>query len=267
MRWTGKIIGGLVGLWLSGSWVGALIGILIGHQFDTGLVASSSANVGQIQALFLPALFRVMGYIAKADGRISEQEVAAARAIMHALRLSPDQIQAAIEYYSQGKQPGFSPEAAIRELQPALRPNPQLAQFFMEIQIQAALAGNGLEPLARGRLLQVAKFMGMSSGEFARLEAIMRYRTQGSWTRTEAPGSQPGMNDGEAIRQAYALLETSPAASDAELKKAYRRQMSKHHPDKLQSQGLPESMLERAKERTQQIQAAYELLCKQRGMP
>ena len=47
----------------------------------------------------------------------------------------------------------------------------------------------------------------------------------------------------------------------------YRRQMSKHHPDKLQSQGLPESMLERAKERTQQIQAAYELLCKQRGMP
>ena len=185
---------------------------------------------------------------------------------MQALRLSPDQIQAAIEYYSQGKQPAFDPQAAIRELQPALRPNPQLAQFFMEIQLQAALAGNGLEPLARGRLLQVANYLGMSSGEFARLEAIMRYRTQGAWTRTETPGSAPGSHDREAISQAYALLESSPSASDAELKKAYRRQMSKHHPDKLQSQGLPESMLERAKERTQQIQAAYELLCKQRGM-
>jgi DnaJ like chaperone protein len=266
MRWTGKIIGGLAGLWLSQSWIGALIGIFIGHQFDTAVVAPTNANVGQIQALFLPALFRVMGYIAKADGRISEQEVSAARAIMYALRLTPDQIQGAIEYYSQGKQPGFDPEAAIRELQPALRPNPQLAQFFMEIQLQAALAGNGLEPHSRGRLLQIASLMGMSSIEFARLEAIMRYRTQGAWTRSESPGGAPASHDGEAVRQAYALLESTPSASDAELKKAYRRQMSKHHPDKLQSQGLPESMLERAKERTQQIQAAYELLCKQRGM-
>lgn len=265
MRWTGKIVGAFVGYWLAG-WVGALLGILIGHQFDSGGVAPSQAHIGQVQALFLPALFRVMGHVAKSDGRISEQEVVAARAIMHALRLSPDQIQAAIEYYSEGKKPEFSLEAAIRELQPALRPNPQLAQFFIEIQLQAALAGNGLAPLPRARLLQVASLLGMSSGEFARLEAIMRYRTQGAWTRTETPGAQPGSNDGEAIRQAYALLESTPAASDAELKKAYRRQMSKHHPDKLQAQGLPESMLERAKERTQQIQAAYELLCKQRGM-
>jgi DnaJ like chaperone protein len=265
MRWTGKIVGAFVGYWLAG-WVGALLGILIGHQFDSGGLAPSQAHIGQVQALFLPALFRVMGHVAKSDGRISEQEVVAARAIMHALRLSPDQIQAAIEYYSEGKKPDFSLEAAIRELQPALRPNPQLAQFFIEIQLQAALAGNSLAPLPRARLLQVAALLGISSGEFARLEAIMRYRTQGAWTRTETPGAQPGSNDDEAIRQAYALLESTPAASDAELKKAYRRQMSKHHPDKLQAQGLPESMLERAKERTQQIQAAYELLCKQRGM-
>jgi DnaJ like chaperone protein len=267
MRWTGKIVGGLLGLWLFG-WFGALLGILIGHQFDSGSIrVSSQAHIGQVQALFLPALFRVMGHVAKSDGRISEQEVAAARAIMHALRLSPDQIQAAIEYYSEGKRPEFDLAGAIRELQPAVRPNPQLAQFFMEIQLQAALAGNGLAPLPRARLIQVAALLGMGSGEFARLEAIMRYRSQGAWTRTETPGGPQGRHDGEAISQAYALLEATPAATDAELKKAYRRQMSKHHPDKLQSQGLPESMLERAKERTQQIQAAYELLCKQRGMP
>ncbi len=55
-------------------------------------------------------------------------------------------------------------------------------------------------------------------------------------------------------------------ASDEQVVKAYRRQMSRNHPDKLQANGLPESMLERAKERTQQIQAAYELVRSARGM-
>ena len=63
----------------------------------------------------------------------------------------------------------------------------------------------------------------------------------------------------ERLRQAYTLLETAAEASDEQVVKAYRRQMSRNHPDKLQARGLPESMLERAKERTQQIQAAYEL--------
>ena len=56
------------------------------------------------------------------------------------------------------------------------------------------------------------------------------------------------------------MLEVEPAASDEQVVKAYRRQMSRHHPDKLQANGLPESMLEHAKERTQQIRAAYELI-------
>jgi DnaJ like chaperone protein len=56
------------------------------------------------------------------------------------------------------------------------------------------------------------------------------------------------------------------SASDEQVVKAYRRQMSRHHPDKLKANGLPDSMLERAKERTQQIQAAYELIRAVRGM-
>ena len=62
------------------------------------------------------------------------------------------------------------------------------------------------------------------------------------------------------------MLETHAGASDGEVVKAYRRQLHRHHPDKLKANGLPESMLERAKERTQQIQAAYELIRGARGM-
>jgi DnaJ like chaperone protein len=57
-----------------------------------------------------------------------------------------------------------------------------------------------------------------------------------------------------------------PGASDEEIVKSYRRQLSRHHPDKLKANGLPESMLSHAKQRTQQIIEAYELIRVRRGM-
>ncbi len=81
-----------------------------------------------------------------------------------------------------------------------------------------------------------------------------------------AAGTGPGFTGEERIAQAYSVLEAEPRMSDEQIVKAYRRQMSRHHPDKLKANGLPDSMLERAKERTQQIQAAYEAIRARRGM-
>ena len=63
------------------------------------------------------------------------------------------------------------------------------------------------------------------------------------------------------------MLEVAAtAASDDEVVKAYRRALSRHHPDKLKANGLPESMIEHAKQRTQQIIEAYELIRERRGI-
>jgi len=68
----------------------------------------------------------------------------------------------------------------------------------------------------------------------------------------------------EALKEAYAVLGVTSAASDGEVKKAYRRQMNEHHPDKLVSKGMPEEMVKMATEKTQEIKAAYELVVAQR---
>ena len=70
----------------------------------------------------------------------------------------------------------------------------------------------------------------------------------------------------DTLAECYAELEVDPAISDQELVKAYRRQMSRHHPDKLVANGLPESMAQMAKEKTQRIQEAYEEIRAARGM-
>jgi len=56
------------------------------------------------------------------------------------------------------------------------------------------------------------------------------------------------------------VLGVTPQDSKADIKKAYRRLMSQHHPDKLVSKGLPEEMIKVATEKSQKIRDAYDLL-------
>jgi len=278
MNWAGKVIGGVLGLAALGPW-GAVLGAFIGHQFDSGAgfgnLLGDGADPAQVNALFFPTTFRVMGHIAKADGRVSEQEIASARAVMQALHLNHAQMLSAMGYFNEGKQPGFQFEEAMGQLRRVIAPHPELANFFVEIQLQAALAGDGLSELPRARLRRVATLLGLGSVQFARLENILRWRqgSAGARSGTGGDGAAGGgaaggaaYGSGERIAQAYSVLEADRSMSDEQIVKAYRRQMSRHHPDKLQANGLPASMLERAKERTQQIQAAYEAIRAQRGM-
>jgi len=280
MNWEGKLIGGTLGLVTLGP-LGAALGALVGHLFDSGQLSGAMFGAGPdprpVNELFFPTTFRVMGHIAKADGRVTEQEIASARAIMHTLHLQPAQIQAAIGYFTEGKQPDFDLDSSLSRLRASIGQYPDLAQFFVEIQLQASLVGDGLSEVPRARLQRVALLLGLSATDFGRLETLLRFRQ-----RASTGGAGPGYGAGGAagagggtgaaqpgydwIAQAYSLLEATPQMSDQEVVKAYRRQMSRHHPDKLKANGLPPSMLERAKERTQQIQSAYEVIRERRGM-
>jgi DnaJ like chaperone protein len=285
MKWVGKVIGGALGF-VVGNIPGAAIGAILGHQFDTGAAQAGFAGTGMFGAgadpvlvnqLFFPTTFRVMGHIAKADGRVTEKEIASARAVMQALRLQDAQVQAAIGFFGEGKQSQYAPEADLRRLRSAIVAYPELAYFFVEIQVQAALAGNGLPPLLRARLQRIAATLGVGAADFERLEGMLRFRMRagvygagsagaGGADRFAGLGSASGISEEQRLIQAYRVLAADASMSDEEVVRAYRRQMSRHHPDKLKANGLPDSMLERAKEEAQEIQAAYELIRARRGM-
>ena len=74
----------------------------------------------------------------------------------------------------------------------------------------------------------------------------------------------PSASAEDQLADAYQALGVDPSCTDKELKRAYRRLMSEHHPDKLIARGVPESMMKVATEKAQEIQAAYELVRKQR---
>ncbi len=263
MQWIGKAVGGLIGLMLGGP-VGAVIGVVLGHQFDrysssppTSGTRAAAADVGE---QFFRTTFDVMGHVAKADGRVSEQEIQAARAVMSEFRLQPAQVQVAIECFTRGKSPQFALFAALDALARACGGRPDLMRVFVEIQMRAALAGNDLQPAARRMLQNIALRLGLGSLEFAHIEAVLRMR------RNRYAGRGAAVDEESRLAEAYKVLECTPQSTKEELSLAYRRQLSRHHPDKLKANGLPDSMIEHAKERTQQIIEAWELVRERRGI-
>jgi DnaJ like chaperone protein len=270
MQWIGKAVGGLIGL-MTGGPAGALIGVVVGHQFDAastpaigrGPAGASETTATQIGDRFFRAAFQVMGHVAKADGRVSEQEIQAARAVMSELRLSPDQVQVAIACFTQGKSAQFVLRTALDGLYSACGGRPDLMRAFVEIQIRAALMGNDLQPTSRALLQNIATRLGLGGIEFAHIEAVLRMRRGGY---AGGRGGGPAVDEESRLAQAYKVLECTPQNSKEELSLAYRRQLSRHHPDKLKANGLPESMIEHAKQRTQQIIEAWELVRERRGI-
>jgi DnaJ like chaperone protein len=268
MRYTGKLVGGLIGLVLGP--IGAVAGVLLGHQVDEHLDRQDALpppgpeELVAIGERFFRATFRVMGYLAKADGRVSEREIAAARAVMAELRLDEARVQQAIECFTAGKQSGFDLTAELTDVGRACAGRPDLLRVFIEIQVRAALSGNNLDGAVRPLINRVAGRLGVSPFEMAQIEAVLRIR--GGSFRYAPAGEEPRISESEKLAQAYKVLEAAPGDGDQEIVKAYRRQLSRHHPDKLKANGLPESMIEHAKQRTQQIIEAYELIRQRRGI-
>lgn len=262
MQWKGKIIGGLVGAILgAGHPIAAALGALLGHQFDRDAEADGAGG-GDPQlfsAVFFRTTFTVMGCIAKADGRVSEAEIQAARGVMQQLNLSPEQVQVAIRFFTEGKQPGFDLSGTVGELRRVAGGRHDLLRMFLELQMRAALSGSDLRGPARPLIQRVAHGLGISGIELVHLEAVLRL--QHGRARSYA-----GVPAADKLADSYRALEVEAAASDADVTKAYRRQMSRHHPDKLVANGLPESMMEMAKQKTQQIREAYETICEHRGI-
>ncbi len=259
--WWGKLIGAICGYILGGS-LGAVIGIFIGHQLDRAFVRSQFANTEKTRHAFFNALFLAMGYLAKADGHVSQNELEAARRIMQSLNLTPDHTLTAMRLFNDGKEPGFTMERTLAEFKQACLHRRNLLYMFMQLQFQAAYADGGLHQSKLQVLSQMATLIGFSALEFNQLH--MMYQAQNAFRYQQSGRQQyssaPRFNTVDERKNAYAVLGLQTTATQEEVKKAYRRLMNQYHPDKLAAKGLPEDMMKAATEKVQKIKAAYEFI-------
>ena len=265
MKIWGKVIGGALGLLLGGP-IGLFFGVWIGNSFDQGLSqnfssAFSPKDPALIQKIFFKTTFSVMGHIAKADGVVSKQEIAAAEQVMAQLGLDELKRQEAMRSFSEGKEASFNLQENLTEFITNAIRQPSLIQMFLEIQILAAAADGSISPPEKQILYNIGQAFRLPPAQIDRLVEMVI--AQQSFHQGGGSGAARNQS-GPTIGQAYKVIGVKADASMQEVKRAYRKLMSQHHPDKLVAKGMPEEMIKVATEKSQEIQAAYEMIKRSR---
>ena len=258
MGWWGKLVGGAFGFMLGGP-LGAVLGAALGHNLDkgiSGLPKDDGFGPGdqeRVQTAFFTATFSVMGAVAKADGRVTPDEIALAKAVMSEMALSEEMRETAIRLFNEGKRDNFPLDDVLAQFRKECHRRSNLMQMFIEIQLQAAYADGRLDDAEEQLLKGICKKLGFSELIYRQLERMVR-------AERGFGGKRAAQKSGPTLEDAYRLLNMKPESTDAEVKRSYRRMMNQHHPDKLVAKGLPEEMMKMAAKKTHEIKQAHEMI-------
>lgn len=264
MRIWGKVFGAIFGF-MVGRLFGAIVGVWLGHLFDKGLMGDfsqaakggfGSADELQQNSTFFYTTFAVMGHVAKAKGRVTEQEIAFASNYMTQLGLTDELRQQAQQSFREGKHSEFPLKQILKDFKRSCFSRRDLLTMFLEIQIQVAFADGELDSSERKVLHDVARILGFSTVDLDKLLEMIVASAQFNHGKAAPTASQ--------LANAYKVLGVVETDDDKTIKRAYKKLMSQHHPDKLVAKGLPQEMMVAAKQKTQDIQAAYDSIMKHR---
>ncbi|MGS2724483.1 co-chaperone DjlA [Porticoccus sp. GXU_MW_L64] len=258
-----KVIGAVIGFFLlGGSFIGAILGFLFAGSFERfqnyGSGGFNPFTQGNRQAVFLRTVFLLKGKLAKADGHISQAEVDHTENFIRQLGMSAEHRQQAIKWFKQGSAADFHVESTLQEFMAACGQTRNLPQVLLVYLIVMAMADGVMDRAEESLLRSIGAQLGYSEAQFRQLLDM-------TLNQSHFAGGSAGASP-SALDEAYKALGVESSCSDQELKRAYRKLMSQYHPDKLMGQGVPEDMLKVATEQAKEIQAAYDLIKKNRGL-
>jgi len=224
------------------------------------------AEAEQVRQSFFTANFSIMGHVAKADGPIQKSQIALASGVMERMGLDSERRASAIELFNKGKQSDFDLDRQVKRFRDGCANSTDLYRVFLEAQIEVALADGYVTRSEEAILLHLAKVLGFSKASYRQLEVLVRVSLGlgDNHNRRSRPESSrpkqrhPNQSVKPAIRDAYGVLGVQHDDHRATVKAAYRKLMHQYHPDKLESQGLPDEMLKLSTDKAKEIQKAYE---------
>ncbi|ARU87010.1 DnaJ domain-containing protein [Pseudomonas sp. M30-35] len=245
MIWPSTVLGAVAGFAIA-SIPGGLLGALLGQVVDRRLRMASWAQLrerlgGPAQTDDDQLLFLMLGRLAKCDGRVLPQHIEQVRLEMQRLRLDEVAQRRAIEAFSRGK-------TGRDNLRTPLRSQSRNATPLLSACWRVANAAGRVSRTERELILLWGTWLGVS------VHANESLRTGGQ-----------SMPVSSAYQQALRLLGVTAQSERAEIKRAYRLLLSRHHPDKLQGSGASVDQVRAATDKTRELHQAYEVVRKRHG--
>ena len=252
MNWWGKLIG--TGIGMFGGPIGALAGAALGHLYDEDDPATQDERKARV--LYLAYFFSCAAKVAKADGRISAEEIAVTESLMKRMGLDERTAEFAKNVFRKAKASRRSIDEDFKEVGKMIGYEPTVAQSFL----------GGLFEIVRsnGEKLNEMQVRFLLRGE-ARLK--LTPGTLRSWIRGGyAPPQHDPSVDRLSLEEAYDALGLARDCTDADLKKTYRAKAADFHPDKLRSKNLPEEFVAFANDQLAKINQAHQVIREARGL-
>lgn len=250
MGFFGKLIGGTLGFALAGP-LGAIAGAALGHAFDTGEQSLQTADrarlsTGQeVQLTFFVAAFSMLAKLSKADGQVSREEIdAVERFMIHDLHLDHESRRFATNIFhtAQNSPDNFSDFAA--QFYNQFRSQYQMLELMIDILVRVSIADGSLSKSEEQLIMSAVRIFNFSDDQYGKIRS--KY-----------------IKDFEKY---YAILGCRKNDSNQQIKKQYRKLVSDYHPDKIASKGLPEEFIKFSHDKFREIQEAYEIVKKERGI-
>lgn len=222
---------------------------------------------GATQRAVIRALFAAMGRLAKLDGRVSEQEIAFATSVMDQLGLDAAARQQAIDCFYLGKLDQTDVMLLLHDLLPAIGRGSVLARQLLKTLCGLGYSKGFIRLKERLLLRDIAEQLGFDKAQL--LTICTEVQVGQSATYQEGPtadfpgsgecaqfaGRRPGK-----LGQAYGILQLPPDANDGEIRLAYRRMLTRYHPDKLASRANSSEALRQAQDKFHAVRQAYETI-------
>ena len=244
----GGLLGGIIGA-VAGNWLEGKAREFIGGQ-KSGDAANGDAASGDELAT-LAALSAMLSKMAKADGRISEDEVRYCERLFDRLGLHGEKREYCIRVFREAKNDAYTLydyAASFASAQPSVR----VREIVYGILWDLACA-DGVVSAEEQHLLHTV----VSS---LRIDPSLYVWERGRRGLAEDVGDEPRGED------PYSVIGCSSTASDDEVRRAYREKAKQLHPDALRAQGLSDELLSRANAQMARINAAWSEIKKARNL-
>jgi len=265
----GKLIGG--GLGLIFGFPGLLVGLAAGHYYDMRKNESqdffrqaeqAGVHIGgnMDQVAFTVGVVVLGAKMAKVDGHVSRSEIDTFKRVFNI----PTQQEAQLaRLFDQAKQDVAGYESCAAQLGRVFRNRPAvLEELLTGLMLIAAADGEGIGEPEDYFLRDVARIFGFGPYEFRLIAARSGAYAQPTGEQNRQR-QQRTSNRAQAVEDdPYQILGITPDNKPEEIKRAYRKLMMTHHPDKLVAKGMPPEFVAVATEKIKRINAAYEQICK-----
>jgi DnaJ like chaperone protein len=237
----GKWIAGGLG-WAFLGPIGGLIGFALGAMVDgqEGVFDQGNAQPGSTtKGDFISSLVVLIAAVMKSDGRVLKSELDYVKDFF-VRSFGQEQAQQATLLLRNVLDQDIPVEEVSRQIGQRMDYSTRLELIHLLFGISKA---DGLvSPEEIKTVERIAYHIGIKTEDFNSIKALFS----------------------DNLESAYSALEITPAATDEEIKKAYRKMAVKYHPDKVAYLG--DDLKNQANEKFQQLNAAYEKIKKARGL-